>query len=1111
MQSIANQASAQQAARAATVFRAQQQQIFQQTDRMFAALMVVQWAASLAAALWLSPRTWAGTTSQTHVHVWAALLLGGVITLPPVSLALSRPGWVVTRHTIAVGQMLMSGLLIHISGGRIETHFHIFGSLAFLAFYRDWRVLIPATVVTALDHFLRGVYWPQSVYGILTPGSLRWLEHAGWVLFEDFFLCLTCLRGVREMRDTANRQVELESLNENIEQQIRTRTEELYASVKRFRTLSASAPMGIFEMDAQKNNIYSNEHWHELSGLSFEETLGNGWTDAVLPEDLAILIAQRGAERNGRERLNEFRIRDKQGKLRWVHSSSAPLLSETGELTGYVGTMMDITKLKETEEAIRQSEERYRTIIEEMADSYWEMDLNGRFTFFNSRVMEEQRRTRAELLAISIDYHPQADDENYAIMARAMRQVYQTGAPLRGIVTELIRGDQTRYTVDTSVTLIHDGNGRPQGFRGIARDVTQRRRAELEMQRAKEAAEEASRAKSEFLANMSHEIRTPMNGIIGMTELTLDTELDSEQREYLELIKTSADSLLTIINDILDFSKIEAGKLSLDSVPFDLCHETEETMRALAFRAHQKGLELACHIQPGLGGVQGDPTRLRQILINLVGNAIKFTQQGEVVIEVNRAETSLPRALWQPSAGPPGQTVLRDYSQDLLLHFAVRDTGIGIPLAKQSQIFEAFTQADGSTTRLYGGTGLGLAISSQLVKLMGGTIRVESEPGHGSTFHFTVPFAAAQQQLVNGHNAGQVKLAGLSVLVVDDNATNRRILESLLGNWQVRATLVEHGAAALAALTSAQQQGTPFGLILLDGHMPEMDGLMLAAEIKRRPELAAPPIIMLTSAGELIPPERRRELGLAVCLLKPVRQAELQLAIQETLGRPGQRTRGNRAAPSPSHQPGGTMHILLAEDNLVNQRLAIRLLQKQGHSVVTANNGREALAALAAESFDLVLMDIQMPEMSGLEATAAIRAQEQTTGKHLPIVALTAYAMKGDRERCLDAGMDAYVSKPIQAAELHQTIAGLYAKYGPPAAATNTRVASEPAPHAAPAKPAFDAAASLALVEGDQDLLVELIELFLSESPSLLLTIQQNSAAVGSANGASTELMRAAH
>ncbi len=657
------------------------------------------------------------------------------------------------------------------------------------------------------------------------------------------------------------------------------------------------------------------------------------------------------------------------------------------------------------EEMLSEERKILRALIDNVPDFLYVKDSQSRFVVANASLASSMGLKAPEELLhkTDFDFYPQD-------LARAYyedeQNMVRNKQPLFNREEECFDSGHNRIWLMTTKVPLFDKDGQVTGIAGVGRDITKRREAEREMQEAKEAAEAASRAKSEFLANMSHEIRTPLNGVMGMTDLALETQLTPEQREYLETVKMSADSLLVVINDILDFSKIEAGKIDLEAIDFDLRDCLESALKTLAVRADEKGLELLCEVAAEVPEVvRGDSTRLRQVVLNLVGNAIKFTAAGEVAVKVQM----------EAQDGP-----------DRILRLTVADSGIGIPEEKRELIFAPFSQADTSTTRKYGGTGLGLTISKRLVEMMGGRIWVESEMGRGSQFHFTTQVGVADVKEVKiGSIAPPEILRGVKVLVVDDNRTNRRILEGMLKRWEMKSTSVEDGEEALAQLSAAREEGNPYGLILTDMHMPSMDGFTLIERIRQKPELATATIMMLTSAGHRGDAARCQELGVAAYLLKPIRQSELREAIARVLGareQDGAIPLVTRFSLQDARDPSTFFRILLAEDNAVNQRLVVRLLEKRGHHVVVAGNGREALEALGKESFDLVLMDVQMPEMDGMEATAAIREKEKGSGFHQRIIALTAHAMKGDRERCLAAGMDGYLTKPIRTPELDEIL-----------------------------------------------------------------------------------------
>jgi PAS domain S-box-containing protein len=767
-----------------------------------------------------------------------------------------------------------------------------------------------------------------------------------------------------------------------------------------------------------------------------------------------------------------------------ISVTASPIPGGNGKPQGVVLAFEDVTEGRR----LRLESRRFNMMVEQAAQGIAATDVNGNITFANATMAALHGYQPTELIGkhLTTLYAPGQLTSQEAFLELVRRNGHHTGEVMH------VRKDGTAFRAELKVSLLKEGPSQPIGMVVFVLDVTQRKLAEVELKAAKDLAEAASRSKSEFLANMSHEIRTPMNGVIGMTELVLDTALTREQREYLEALKSSADSLLTILNDILDISKIEAGRLELEPIEFSLRGSVTEILKTLAVRAHAKGLELLYHVDPDVpDSLVGDAGRLRQIVVNLVGNAIKFTERGEVALYVK---------------------LEAQRGSDVRLLFDVSDTGIGIPAEKQTRIFGAFFQADTSTTRKYGGTGLGLAISSQLVTMMDGRIWVESPSPHraltggaGTVFHFSLRF-----QLGSARSAPPPAtlpdLRNLPVLVADDNATNRRLLGDMLKGWRMNLRFADGGRAALEMIRQAKNENTPFALLILDANMPGMDGFTVAEKIKEDASLAGPTIMMLTSVGIRGDAARCNKLGVAAYLVKPVTPSDLFDAIARVLGSSSQ---GPQEHPrlvtrhSLREEKRGTgLRILLAEDNLVNQTLAVRLLEKRGYSIQVADNGRRALELLeksAPGEFAAVLMDVQMPNMDGYEATAELRKREAKSGRHTPVIALTAHAMKGDRERCLASGMDDYVAKPIHAKDLFAVLDRLTANASiPPEHA-------EPPPEA-PQSAALDKADILARVDSDIELLRELGDLFIAEYPRLLAQARE-----AMIDGDSEALGKAAH
>jgi PAS domain S-box-containing protein len=779
------------------------------------------------------------------------------------------------------------------------------------------------------------------------------------------------------------------------------------------------------------------------------------------------------------------------------------------------GVGIDVTERSRVEEALRQANARLDLAVRGSNVGIWENDMpDGNLragTLHCINILEQlgypAPKSTIDYSAIVEALHPE-DRERVERNVRA----YFAGEITDSRVEFRARHQDGSYRWMLSRgVVVRDAAGKPIRFAGTRIDITELKRIEAELRQAKEAAEAASKAKSEFLANVSHEIRTPMNAIIGMTDLALDTRLSDEQRNYLTIVDSAAKALLNVINDLLDFAKIEAGKLALDRADFSLRSTLNESLRALALRAHEKGLELICNVDADVpDALIGDAGRLRQVLLNLVGNAIKFTEREEVVVSAKLQISDSKLQIGQHECASNLQSAICN------LQFEVRDTGIGIPLEKQKSIFQAFEQGDNSTTRRYEGTGLGLSIASRLVELMGGAITVESEPGRGSTFRFTCKFEVNAQPHDAGRVPPPVELYGLQVLIVDDNATNRTILETWLRHWGIESTAIGDGLTALNTMWRAVAVGRPFPVVLLDSRMPGVDGPALAAEIADSPELAGCRVILMTSEDQPEGHTRRQELGIAAIARKPIQQEELLAIIHRVLSKPpAYRQSDDTAVPVAAVEEDRAedkansrpLRVLVAEDNELNQQVIRNLLAGVGHTLHIARNGREALDALNEAEFDVLLLDVHMPEMDGFRVVDAIRRREQSSGRRLPVIALTARSMKGDRERCLQAGMDEFLSKPIRRRELFAGIERVTSGGNKSREHTSGDDSAVPAHCPLTADSGVvDAAVLFTACDGNAQLLEQMIAVFQSNVPSELERI-----GMALKNGNAEELRESAH
>jgi PAS domain S-box-containing protein len=901
-------------------------------------------------------------------------------------------------------------------------------------------------VVANLEQRRCGVF-NDLEFRILRPdGSLRWIRNRAFPI-----------------TDPEGRLSRVAGLAEDITD--RKRAEEaVRESEHRFRTFVDHATDAFFLLDDRLAVLDINRQACASLGYAREELLG--LTPPNFDPDMtaAALADIQSRLADGQILAFESRHRRKDGTIFPVEIRGQSFWEHGRRLT--VALARDVTERNRGEEARRESEERFRGTFENAAVGIGHVDPGGRWTRVNQRLCDITGYAREELLDKTYQDITHADDLSGSVEPFA--RLWRGDLPSYTLEKRYVRKDGVTIWIETTVSLQRDAGGTPVYTIAIVQDISERKRLAEELRQAKETAEAANRAKDEFLANVSHEIRTPMNAILGMTELVLDAPLPDDQRQSLRTVKSAADNLLGIINDLLDFSKIEAGKLELDVAGFSLRTTVRETLSALAMRAHRKGLELVCSVHAGVpDALVGDAGRLRQVLLNLVGNAIKFTERGEVVVDIDEASE------------PPAE-------DQVGLRFAVRDTGIGIPPDKRRTIFRAFEQEDASTTRKYGGTGLGLTIAARLVSLMGGEIAVTSEMGRGSTFSFTARFGRQADQPAAGSDAAAPAspLYGLRVLIVDDNAANRHLVERWLRGWGMEPVAVGGGLAAMDALWHGVAVGRPYSLLLLDARMPDTDGLTLAAKIRERSELAGSRIVLLTSGDRAGDAARFRELCVDGHLLKPLQQDELLETIYSVMNRPAGaqlppiRPESPPMTPDTSPAPAGAngRRILVAEDSEFNAQLMEKLLVRRGHSVRVVSNGREALALSDAAEFDLLLLDVHMPEMDGFQVIRAIRERERATGSHLPVVALTARSRPEDRARCLAAGMDDFLAKPIQTDQFWATV---------------ERTAGSPGPRPGESsRGVIDARVLLAACGGDEAVLKSVGDALRAQLPRELAAVQ---------------------